>query len=226
LILKSGLEKHRDGASAARSCVFLVRSPAPPLIPLPLGVFWSFHIQTMTDTLTDGFVLLRRYQRTDINEVYPAVRESITDLSPWLEWCDENYSKEDAEQFIKHQSMWWEKGEVYNFAITDYKTRIYCGGCLFNHINRGDRYGNLAYWVRSSRIGEGIAAAASKLVANYGFEYLGLNRVEIVIALNNIPSIRVAEKVGATREGTLRNRIQIRDRVYDAVIFSLVPGDL
>jgi RimJ/RimL family protein N-acetyltransferase len=180
----------------------------------------------MNNSLTDVFVLLRRYQDTDIDEIFNAVRESIVDLSPWLEWCDESYTMEDAEQFIRNQSIWWKEGKIYNFAITDYETRTYCGGCLLNDINRKHRYGNLAYWVRSSRAGEGIATAASKLVANYGFEHLGLNRVEIVIALENTASIRVAEKIGATREGKLRSRIQIRDRVYDAVMFSLVPGDL
>jgi len=180
----------------------------------------------MNDSLTDGFVLLRRYQDCDSDEIYHAVRESIAELSPWLEWCDESYSLEDAEEFIRQQSQWWEKGEVYNFAITDYQTHTYCGGCLLNNINRGDRFGNLSYWVRSSRVGKGVATAAVKLVANYGFEYLGLNRVEIVVAVENAGSIRVAKKVGATQEGTLRSRIQIRDRVYDALMFSLIPSDL
>ena len=35
-----------------------------------------------------------------------------------------------------------------------------------------------------------------------------------------------AEKAGATREGILRNRLVVRDKVYDAVMFSLIPGDL
>ncbi len=45
------------------------------------------------------------------------------------------------------------------------------------------------------------------------------------MAVGNRPSLRVAEKVGAKREGTLRNRILVRDRTYDAVMHSLVPED-
>ena len=33
-------------------------------------------------------------------------------------------------------------------------------------------------------------------------------------------------RVGATREGLLRHRITVRDKMHDAVIFSLIPEDL
>jgi RimJ/RimL family protein N-acetyltransferase len=46
------------------------------------------------------------------------------------------------------------------------------------------------------------------------------------MAQENMASIRVAEKAGAKKEGELRRRITVRDRMYDAVLFSLVPEDL
>jgi RimJ/RimL family protein N-acetyltransferase len=45
------------------------------------------------------------------------------------------------------------------------------------------------------------------------------------MATANAASQRVAEKLGATREGVLRNRILIHDQVHDAVMFSLIPSD-
>jgi RimJ/RimL family protein N-acetyltransferase len=180
----------------------------------------------MNLNLSNEFVLLRRYLEHDVNDVYEAVHESISDLSPWFAWCHEKYSFEEAEQFIRNQSSWWEEGEAYNFAITDKKTGMYYGGCLVNNINLGDRFANLAYWVRSGWTGKGIATASTKLVANYGFDHLGLNRIEIVAAKENLASIRVAEKIGAEREGDLRRRITVRDKVYDAILFSLIPEDI
>jgi len=53
-----------------------------------------------------------------------------------------------------------------------------------------------------------------------------LLRIEIVAAVDNIPSQRVAEKAGARREGVLRNRLFINGESLDAVLFSLVPEDL
>jgi ribosomal-protein-serine acetyltransferase len=176
--------------------------------------------------LTDGFVLLRRYRDSDANAVYAAVRESISDLSPWFAWCHTGYSLEETKQFLEHQREWWREGRVYNFAITDAPSGAYLGGCLLNNINRGNRFANLAYWVRSGWTSRGVATASSRLVAGFGFEHLGLNRVEIVAAKENLASIRVAEKAGAKREGELRSRITVRNNVYDAVLFSLIPEDL
>ena len=57
------------------------------------------------------------------------------------------------------------------------------------------------------------------------FEHLNLIRAEIVVAVGNTASLRVAEKAGARREGILRNRMVVREMVYDAVIYSLIPQD-
>ena len=63
-------------------------------------------------------------------------------------------------------------------------------------------------------------------MARFGFVDLGLVRVEIVVDVDNEPSLRVAEKVNATREGVERQRLVIGERVRDAVMYSLLPEDL
>jgi RimJ/RimL family protein N-acetyltransferase len=64
------------------------------------------------------------------------------------------------------------------------------------------------------------------MLVHLAFEQLGLVRVEIVVAVGNEASQRVAQKVGALREGILRNRIVLGDKIYDAVMYSLIPEDL
>ena len=175
---------------------------------------------------SDGLVLVRPYRPDDCDAIYEAVRESIPDLSPWVSWCHAYYSIDEAKFFLKTQAEWWKEGSVYNFAIIDAVDDVFLGGCALNRIDRTNRFANLSYWVRSSRTGKGVASAASLLVARFGFEELGLNRIEIVVATSNVASQRVAEKLGATREGILRHRITVRDKVYNAVMFSLIPDDL
>ena len=84
---------------------------------------------------------------------------------------------------------------------------------------------NLGYWVRTSRIGEGIATAAAKLVARSAFEQFGFQRLEIVVQVNNLPSLKVADKIGAVREGLLRNRLYLHGSPRDAYMHSLIPVD-
>ena len=176
--------------------------------------------------LTDGRVLLEPYRIGDVEHLYQAARESIAELSVWMPWCHADYSIKESRAWVESQAEVWEKGTQYDFVITDAKDGSFLGGCGLNHIDYKNRIANLGYWVRTSRTKRGVASAAVRLLAQFGFGKLKLNRIEITAAVGNKASQRVAEKVGATREGILRNRIVVRERVYDVVMFSLIPEDL
>ena len=85
---------------------------------------------------------------------------------------------------------------------------------------------NLGHWVRSSRVKHGVATKAAVLLAQFGLRQLELNRIEILVAIENGASQRVAEKVRAKREGILRHRLLLHGDPHDAVMFSLIPTDL
>ena len=176
--------------------------------------------------LTDGKVTLRPYRLSDADETYQAIRESLAELSPWLPFAHEDYSIRESRDWIKKRPGEWKKGISYDFAIFDAVDRLYLGGCGLNNIDKMNRRANLGYWVRTDRTGQGIAVAATMLLAKWGFEVLKLNRIEILVAVENQRSLRVAEKVGAKREGILRNRLLIRDKAHDGMMHSLIPQDI
>jgi ribosomal-protein-serine acetyltransferase len=176
--------------------------------------------------LTDGLITLHQYQISDIDSVYEAVRESIPELVEWMPWCHPDYSIEESRTFIESQPDKWEKGEEYNFAISYNTGGLYLGGCGLRIIDRNVGIANLGYWVRTSQTNKGIATAATLLLARFAFNELRLPRVEIVVAVDNQASLRVAEKAGAIKEGILRNKLTKYVNPCDAVMFSLVPQDL
>ncbi len=176
--------------------------------------------------LTDGVVLLRPYRIGDVDHLYQAVRESIAELSVWMPWCHADYSIEESRAWLELRAGAWEKGTEYDFAITDAKDGSFLGGCGLNYIDYKNRIANLGYWVRTSRTKRGVASAVVRLLVQFGFEKLKLNRIEVKAAVGNTASQRVVEKIGAKREGILRNSMVVHDRVYDMVLFSLIPEDL
>jgi Acetyltransferases, including N-acetylases of ribosomal proteins len=95
-----------------------------------------------------------------------------------------------------------------------------------NRIDRQNRVGNVGYWVRTQATGRGVATTAVRLAARVGFEQAGLRRLEFLVSVENEASQRVAEKVGARREGVLRRRLRVRERVDDAFLYALLPDDL
>ena len=178
-------------------------------------------------TLVDGDILVRPLELTDEQSLFEAVRESIPEVSPWLSWCHENYSIEETREFLESRVEKSQGDEWYSFGVFDRSNgERFLGGVGLNFINRVHQFGNLGYWVRTSAAGKGVASKASRLVARFGFEKLGLHRIEIVAAVSNIGSQRVAENIGAVREGVLRKRLLILGEPHDAVLFSLVREDL
>jgi ribosomal-protein-serine acetyltransferase len=180
----------------------------------------------MKEEFSDGVVSIRRYRLDDVDAVFQAARESKNELSPWMPWCGPEYAVEDSKAFVSTRDFEWAKGSEFDFAIWDARSGGYLGGVGLNAVNQKDHFANLGYWVRSSRTGQGIAPAGARLVAKFGFEELKFARLEIVAAVGNQRSQRVAEKIGATREGVLRNRLTLGGKQVDAVMYSLIPEDL
>lgn len=175
--------------------------------------------------LSDETITLRPFEFGEENELQKAVQASLPELKPWMAWANKDYSSDTARNFIAITRAQWASGEMYAFAITDAQTGELLGGCSLSHIHPVYHFCNLGYWVRSSRHGEGIAGRATKLVAKFAFEKVKLIRAEIVIAVGNGSSKRVAEKVGAHYEGVLINRMVVGKEIYDAHMYSLLPSD-
>jgi RimJ/RimL family protein N-acetyltransferase len=59
----------------------------------------------------------------------------------------------------------------------------------------------LGYWLVPAARGRGLATAAARLLCRWGFEELGLERIELLVEPGNAPSRRVAERLGAVPDG-------------------------
>lgn len=169
-------------------------------------------------------VRIRPYEVADAGALHEAARESIVELFPWLTWCHPDYSMAEAEAWARSRPELFRAGVEYDFVVADEGGR-FLGGCALNQIHRGHRFANLGYWVRSSAMGRGVAPAAVRQLAAFAFTTTDLVRLEILCAVGNARSRRVAEKSGAILEGTLRDRLFLHDRPHDAVLYSIVASD-
>lgn len=169
-------------------------------------------------------VTIRPYEDKDANEMVVAVRESLAEVSPWMPWCHPDYSITDAAAWVRTTRDGHADGSMYDFAIIDAQG-TYVGGCGINHIDRIERFANLGYWVRTSRAGRGIAPVAVLQLISWTFANTNLNRIEIVVAVHNSRSQRVAEKVGAERDAILKKRLMVRELPSDAILYSVTRPD-
>jgi ribosomal-protein-serine acetyltransferase len=175
--------------------------------------------------LSDGQILIRPYRAEDTRAVYEAVRESINEISVWMPWCHPDYAIEETSTFISTREEAWSNDREYTFGIFDAGTQQFLGSTGLNFINRVHNCANLGYWVRSSCTGRGVASRATRLVARFGLESCGLQRIEILAAVGNHASQRAAEKSGALREAVLRKRLLLWGQPQDAVLYSFIAED-
>ncbi len=173
--------------------------------------------------LPDGTkIVLRPPTEADIQTIFEAALASRAELAPWMPWCGDDFNIEVAEKWVKETTA---SDAERSFTVWDEREQCFFGNCALHGINTKSRSAVLGYWVRTDQVGRGIASAATRALAEYGFNQLELVRVEILIAVGNDASTRVAERVGASCEGTLRNRLIHRDLVRDARVYSLIPSD-
>src|SRR5258708_16567218 len=105
----------------------------------------------------EGPLLIRPYREEDATALYEAVRESISEVSPWLPWCHQNYSIEESREFIGSRELASQGGEWYSFGIFEADSCRLLGGVVINFINPVHQIANLGYWVRTSAAGAGVA---------------------------------------------------------------------
>ena len=174
-------------------------------------------------------VSIRRYRPDDIDALYEAAHESVSEIAPWMSWLDDDYTYEMAEQWVLSRGKAWERGECYDFAIEDENQR-YLGAVGLNAIDAPTRRANFGYWVRTSAAGHGVATAAGTQLIALVFDEstpipTQLHRLEIVVAQGNAGSHRVAQKLGGIREGLARARLWPCGEPQDAVIYSVLRSD-
>ncbi|MEM6782391.1 MAG: GNAT family N-acetyltransferase [Bacteroidota bacterium] len=102
------------------------------------------------------------------------------------------YPEDGAVTFVAEASKAWKAGTDFIFAICVDDEAI--GTCGLKHAHQGAA--ELGYWVGVPFWGQGYASQAARLVAGFGFEQLGLKRVEAHVLEQNPASSRVLDKLG------------------------------
>jgi len=166
---------------------------------------------------------IRPFRESDGPAFVAAALESISTVGAWMSWCQSDFTLQDARAWFVTCERNLDSGAAFDIGAFSEDGNELLGGIAINQINRHHNFGNIGYWVRQTRQRQGIATRAVRAIAEYGFSQLKLTRLEIVAPETNVPSRRVAEKVGAVFECIARNRVLFHGTPQPAAIYSLVP---
>ncbi len=84
----------------------------------------------------------------------------------------------------------------------------------------------VGYWLAREARGTGHAVRALGLICRWGFETLGLERIELLAATGNVPSQQVAERAGFRREALLRSYFAHDQKRHDMIVYGLLANEI
>lgn len=168
---------------------------------------------------------LRMYTVDDAEALYNLIEESKDYLREWLAWVDYNTDVEGSKAFIEGtiKSLVDTGGFPKTLAMI-YKGEL-AGTIGFNEINRTHDYATIGYWLSEKHQKKGIVTEACRAILDYGFDTIGLNRIEIRAASLNKKSRGVPERLGFTKEGIIRQVEKVNGAYVDHVVYGMLKNE-
>ena len=114
------------------------------------------------------------------------------------------FGRAEAEWWLGLYERGWVDGSRAGFAVVEHASDAFVGMIAFVTLRLDAGEAEVGYIVAPEARGQGVAVRALNLLTAWGFEQLGLVRIELRAELENPASLRVAERCGYVREGVLR----------------------
>lgn len=171
-------------------------------------------------TLETERLVLRRMLLTDISDINEYA--SDPEVSRYLLWYP-HASIDFTKRYLKLVDKKYKSNDFFDWAVT-YNGKM-IGTCGFSSLDVHNNCGEIGYVLNRAFWGRELAVEAVGAVITFGFEVLGLNRIEARFMIENSASRRVLEKCGLKSEGVLREAIIAKGSYKDIEIFSMTATD-
>jgi ribosomal-protein-serine acetyltransferase len=132
-------------------------------------------------------------------------------------------SEETALAHIKHCQKAEKSRELIEAHIF-YENEL-CGAIRLNNFEPENKKTSIAYFLGTEYQGKGIITTAARAILDYAFSSLRLNRVELRCVTTNRGSVAVAERLGFSREGELREAELLAQGFVNHYVYSLLARE-
>jgi ribosomal-protein-alanine N-acetyltransferase len=142
-----------------------------------------------------------------------------------------NYFGFDEAGF-EHCKTMHEKGmethriSMFYFLLMDKQSNLPIGECGFHTWTASHNRAEVFYNMKNDAFKQkGLMTEALNKVLEYGFTELKLHRVEALIAAENQPSLKLLQRYGFTKEGTMREDYVVEGKNEDSDCYSLLKWE-
>jgi ribosomal-protein-serine acetyltransferase len=171
--------------------------------------------------LGDGLVL-HATTTADADEAYAAVDSDRDRLREWLPWVDATASVDVEREYLSAI-------EVANLTGTGLHVTLRqdeaFAGFVGLRLDAMHPNAEVGYWVAAGYAGRGLVTRAVAAIIDLGFGQLELHRVQLNASTGNVRSRAVADRLGMTHEGTLRQAELLAIGHVDLEVYSALSTE-
>lgn len=151
------------------------------------------------------------------------VQHNLLHLQAYLPAVAELASLAEAHAYLEAVVEWGAAGQILEWYI--FSGDVLCGSIRVKDIDTFDRKAAIGYFLGSQFAGQGYMTASVRVVLDYCFNVLQLNRIALHCAATNAPSMAVAARLGFTLEGILRQDEWLNGAFVDQYVYSLLRAE-
>ena len=172
--------------------------------------------------LSDGRIRLRRLQAADKAAVVKACNDGL--IERFCFRVPYPYEESDFMDFLSYNEHFWTSELIANWTVVDAESDELLAMISLDVVALRQA-GEIGYWCAPWARGKGVTSAAVRLVRDWAFDELELERLELTTDVDNYGSQRVAQAAGFRREGVMRGYLTARTRRADDVLFGMKHDD-
>ena len=181
-----------------------------------------FKIFSNMPTLYTERLSLRVMHPIDAEDMYDyAKRPEVTKYLLWREHEDIYFTRD----YLNYINRRYALGDFYDWAIIERESRRMIGTCGFTKIDVPNNSAEIGYVLNPDFHRRGFGSEAVKRVMKFGFEELGLNRIEARFMQGNEASLALMKSVGMTFEGYMRDLIFVKGSYRTVGISSILRSE-
>ena len=132
-------------------------------------------------------------------------REDLRDIIAWEDLPGARGAELQAQEFLDYCFREYRDWGFGPWGILLKETGTIVGNCGFPHIISKNLCGEVNYYVASRHRGKGLALEALKALLQFGFQEIGLARIQARCEPENLSSERVMVKAGMRFEGIVEH---------------------
>ncbi|CAM3731352.1 GNAT family protein [Nocardiopsis rhodophaea] len=99
------------------------------------------------------------------------------------------------------------------------------GGVHFRTMDVEQGTAEAGCWLEPSAVGSGLVTRAARVIIEWAIEERGIHRVEWRVSAANAPSIAVAQRLGMSKDGVLRESYLYRGKRHDMEVWSVLAPE-